>query len=131
MRSGKLAMLFLALLIFSTSFAQKNSGTIQGSVLGGSRKLPLTEAVITLTSAALSGSRIVLTDSTGKYKINNLVAGTYSLTFEMEGYKTQGRNNVVLAEGETMGLNIELARGKDKNRVAEARIITVSDRRRS
>lgn len=131
MRPGKPFLLFIAVLLLSSTFAQKTATMIRGSVYGGARKVPLQEAVITLTSPNGAGSRIVLTDSTGNYVINNLQPGTYNLTFEMEGYKTLGKTNVVVSEGTVVGINIEMMRGKlkDKDRNAEERIIMVSDRK--
>ncbi len=134
MRFGKPLLVITALLFITATFAQKTATSIRGSVSAGSRKVPLNEAVITLTSTNIQGSRIVLSDSAGNYTINNVLPGTYKLTCEMEGYKTIGKSNVVVTDGQTTGINIEMSKGKirDRDRTAEReRIIQVSDRRRS
>jgi hypothetical protein len=105
----KLLSLLIALFIISIGNAQK-PGTITGTVFSSAKKVALVEAVITLTSPALEGSKIALTDSTGTYRIADLPPGVYAITFEMEGYRTSGRDKILLTEGMTIGINIEMAR---------------------
>ncbi|TDH23019.1 carboxypeptidase regulatory-like domain-containing protein [Segetibacter sp. 3557_3] len=134
MRFGKPMLVITAILFITTTFAQQSATSIRGSVFSGLRKMPLNEAVITLTSTNMPASRIVLSDSTGNYTINNVLPGTYTLTCEMEGYKTAGKSNVVVNDGEPVAINIEMTKGKtrDRDRTAEReRIIQVSDRRGS
>jgi Carboxypeptidase regulatory-like domain len=71
-------------------------------------KLPLNEAVITLSSSAYQGQKFALTDSTGMYRVGNLPAGTYTISFEMEGYEKFVHDNIVLQEGMSLGVSFQM-----------------------
>ena len=72
----------------------------QGSVLPG--------VTVTATSPALIGSQIAVTEADGRYLFPSLPSGTYSLAFELSGFKTGQRSNIVLALGQTLTVNLTL-----------------------
>ncbi len=129
MKSCKKILLPAILLFFISPIIAQKIATVKGSVKSASSKAPLIEAVITLSSPALEGSKIALTDSTGNYKITGLPPGVYSITFEMEGFKTSGKSEIEITDGAVVGVSIEMARARDgaKTKTKE-RIILVSNK---
>jgi hypothetical protein len=111
MRKG--FFLFFLLFIALAGFSQKKAGIITGSVKSSATKLPLFEAVITLSSPVLEGKKYAVTDSTGVYKISNLPKGTYAITIEMEGFDTIDLDNIFLPEGMSQGVSVEMRRAKN------------------
>lgn len=112
-------LLSLAALLAITAFAQgKKEAVISGTVKDARTKIPLTEAVITLSSDAFEGQKFALTDSTGKYRINNLPPGKYTIAFEMEGYQKFVQDSITIKEGMSLGASFEMVKerkGKNKD----------------
>ena len=52
----------------------------QGAVLPG--------VTVTATSPALLGNQTVTTEANGDYRFPNLPAGTYEISFELQGFQT-------------------------------------------
>ncbi len=111
-------LLIAVILLFLPSIAQeKKPGTIGGVVKDSRSKSPLNEAVVTLSSDAFKGQKFALTDSSGTYRVSNLPAGNYTISFEMEGYEKFVQENIVLQEGMSLGVSFQMARerkGKKK-----------------
>lgn len=111
---------FLLLRVFSQ---EAKHSTISGVINDAESKSPLIEAVITLSSNAFEGQKFVLTDTAGKYKINNLPAGNYSVSFEMEGYQKYVQDSIILKEGTSVAVSYEMVKekkssGKDQLKVS-------------
>jgi uncharacterized protein (DUF2141 family) len=100
-------------------FAQANTAAISGYVKDARTKKPLIEAVVSISSDAFTGQKFALTDSTGIYSIKNLQPGTYTVTFEMEGYRKFTQENIVLKQGMSLGVSFQMARD-DKNKRTKA-----------
>ena len=82
------------------------------------RALSCRGCVVEVTSPALIEKvRSATSDENGQYRITNLPVGTYSVTFTLEGFTSQQRNNVVLTTGFTAPVNATMsvgaARGND------------------
>ncbi len=98
----------LALCLSSlTASAQINpshlTGTVkdaQGAVLPG--------VTVTATSPAQLGAQTVVTETNGTYRFASLPSGTYSLSFELPGFQTMKRDNIVLAVGQTLTIDAAL-----------------------
>lgn len=69
----------------------------QGAVLPG--------VTVTATSPALIGSRAVTTEANGIYQFPSLSPGMYTVTFELAGFQTFKRENIVLALGQTLNVD--------------------------
>ena len=109
------AMLATIFFLGNTLMAQAGkTGAISGYVKDSHNKNVLIEAVVTITSNAFTGSKFALTDSTGIYSVKNLPAGTYTVSFEMEGYKKFTQENIVLKEGQMIGVSFQMAREAKK-----------------
>ena len=105
-------LLLIAVFIFSLVYAQDKPASIAGVIKDSRNKSPLIEAVVTVSSPALNGNKFALTDSTGKYRITNLPAGVYSVSFEMEGFRKYTQDSIKLVDGMSFGVSFEMARDR-------------------
>ncbi len=92
------------------AYAQSSggSGVLTGVVVDAADKKPATDVVVTATSPALQGDQVVVTDSSGFYRIPGLPSGTYSLSFEKDGYKPYSNGGIELHSESTLRLNAEI-----------------------
>ncbi len=72
----------------------------QGAVLPG--------VTVTAKSPSLIGTQTVITEADGSYRFPALPSGQFSLTFELPGFKTVIRENIVLALGQTLTVDTAL-----------------------
>ncbi|HEY7791781.1 MAG TPA: carboxypeptidase-like regulatory domain-containing protein, partial [Vicinamibacterales bacterium] len=73
------------------------TGTVkdaQGGVLPG--------VTVTATSPALIGTQTAVTETNGTYLFPSLPSGTYTLKFDLQGFQSYTRSNIVLALGQTL-----------------------------
>jgi hypothetical protein len=77
--------LVLALAIAGTVSAQ-TTGSIQGRVIYEEQPIP--GVTVTVTSPALQGQKIVVTNVQGDYKIPFLPAGDYKVRFDLASFAT-------------------------------------------
>jgi hypothetical protein len=105
-----LAVVVAIFALFPAFTQDKKKAAISGFVHDSRTKSPLFEAVVTLQSDAFTGQRFAITDSSGKYLIDNLPKGTYTISFEMEGYKKFTKENIQLPEGMSLGVSFQMAR---------------------
>src|SRR5262249_55898464 len=61
--------------------------------------------------ALISGSRSVVTDSQGRYSIEQLVPGTYKVTFTLPGFSTLMREGIELSANFTAPVSAQLRVG--------------------
>ena len=106
--------LCLALLIsglgVQAALAQQ-TGTLAGVVRDGQGAV-LPGVTVTASSAALiGGSRTTPTGATGAYQITGLPPGSYIVTFELTGFSTLKREDVVVQVNQTARIDAELAVG--------------------
>ncbi len=78
----------------SVTQAQVQTGSITGTVTDTSGAV-LPGANVTLNGDRLiGGDQTMVTDTTGAYRFDRLVPGTYNLKFELQGFKTVDRPDV-------------------------------------
>ncbi|HEY7286671.1 MAG TPA: TonB-dependent receptor [Vicinamibacterales bacterium] len=93
--------------VAAASFAQGvQTGTIRGTVKD-QQDLPVPGVTVTVTSTALQGPRVVVTDAQGLYSIPALPAGPYTVRFELSGFEPIERQTVV-ALGLTVDQNVSM-----------------------
>jgi hypothetical protein len=69
--------------------------------------------LVEVTSPALIEKvRSATTDAAGQYRITNLPVGTYAVTFTLEGFTKQQRDNIVLTTGFTAPVNATMTVGQ-------------------
>ncbi|MGH9142051.1 MAG: carboxypeptidase regulatory-like domain-containing protein, partial [Vicinamibacterales bacterium] len=96
------------LLVPATSSAQ---AAIAGVVRDSSGAVMPGVLVEASSPVLIERSRSVVTDNAGQYKIIELRAGTYEVTFTLNGFKVVRRGNIVLEGNFTPTVNAELQVG--------------------
>jgi hypothetical protein len=97
----------LASFLAAAAFAQ-GSAVLTGNVTDAATGKPVPDVVVTATSPGLQGEEIVVTDSSGLYRIPQLPPGTYSIRLEKESFRPYSRQDIQLRGDRTVRLNIQL-----------------------
>ena len=100
----------LLLLVPVTAHAQQ--GQIAGVVRDGQGAVMPGVTVEATSPALIEKVRSATTDAAGQYRITNLPVGTYSVSFTLEGFGKQQRDNIVLTTGFTAPVNVTLTVGQ-------------------
>ncbi len=88
--------IYLILFCFISSInAQRAAGKIEGSVIDGETKMPLIGANILVMGTALGSS----TDAEGKFSVDKVPVGSYSIRFSYIGYQTSVKTDVIVKSG--------------------------------
>ncbi|MEI7803252.1 MAG: carboxypeptidase-like regulatory domain-containing protein, partial [Bacteroidota bacterium] len=119
--------LFVILLIFQAPFiikAQNLTQVIRGTVIDKNVKNELIGATVTLPSTSpMLGT---VTDVNGNFRIDNVLAGTYTVRVSYIGYKPLDIPNVQVNTGKETVLTIEL----EENIIQGNEIIVTADKRK-
>jgi hypothetical protein len=125
-----IAALLLFILFAGFSLAQTRvTGLIQGTVTD-EEGAPLPGVNITVTSPGLMGTRSVLTDAQGKYRIGTLPIGTYAVEATLESFTSTKMTDVIVHAGVTSTVDIVLKPATIATEVVvvgEAPLIDVTD----
>jgi len=92
-------------LVANVALAQQGAGVLVGRVVDGATKRPIPDVVVTVTSPALQGEQIVVTDGSGSFRLPNLPPGEYQLRLEKEEYKPYARSGISLRADSTIRLD--------------------------
>ena len=105
---SRIFMVLAALLCFAVSaISQTNLGTITGRVEDSSAaRIP--GVTITVTGPAIAGQRDLITDEGGNYRFSNMPVGTYTVKFELPGFKTLIREGIIVQAGVSTTVNPQL-----------------------
>jgi len=122
MQKSKIVVLVLFLLGSMVSFAQ--NGTLSGKIIDGDFNdvLPFANVTIKGTSKGTSS------DFDGKYTIDNIAPGTYTVLFSFIGYTSKEITDVEIKPNEVTNLEVTLTTVED---ALDAVVITVTKRRNS
>ena len=103
--------IFLTLILFimmvSIAYGQRETGSIRGVVVdpeGG----PLPGVTVTATSPAMLGTVSYVTSVSGEFRAPALPPGTYTVTAQLQGFKTVKREGVIVHVGMTVEVNIHM-----------------------
>jgi hypothetical protein len=99
--------LFVVWLFTKLAFGQEFTGNINGRVADATNAV-LPSVTVTLSSTALQGMRSMVTDETGTYRFTLLPQGSYTVTYELPGFKKFVREGVIVEVGKTTTLNIAM-----------------------
>jgi hypothetical protein len=103
-------VLLVSALAVSTASAQQ-TGTLAG-VVRDAQGAVLPGVTVTASSAALiGGSRSTPTGPTGTYQLTGLPPGTYVVTFELSGFSSLKREDVLVQVNQTVRIDADLAVG--------------------
>jgi hypothetical protein len=96
----------LGVLLFSASlFAQGNFGRILGTVTDQTGAV-LPGATVTVIDTERGVARNLTTDAAGEYNAPTLIPGTYTIRVEANGFKRLDRQNVALAVGQEVRIDL-------------------------
>jgi hypothetical protein len=119
---GTLLLLAVALPLAAQSLSGTVTGTVkddQGGVLPG----------VSVTLVGKTGNRTATTDAEGGYRFLAVDPGTYSVSFELTGFKPKRQDNVVVTIGRTADVHVALGVGamtESVDVVGEAPVIDAS-----
>src|SRR5579863_2051837 len=120
----------LLLLAGSVSlFAQGSEGRISGTITDQSGAA-VPGAKVTVTDEQRNVSRVLTTDSSGSYAAPNLIASTYDVHVEFQGFKSSDRKNLVLDVAQDLRVDVSLQTGEQTETVvvtAEAAALNTSN----
>ena len=94
-------------MIATPASAQLQQGRLIGTVVDAQGSI-LPGVTVTATSPALIGSQVAVTEADGRYLFPSLPSGTYSLAFELSGFRAGRRQNIVLALGQTLNVDLTM-----------------------
>jgi len=103
MRYSKL--LIYALLLWSSAVFAQTTGRIVGTVLDKATGEPLPSAAVTIVGTFYQ----TLTDFDGKFVLNDIKPGTYSVKFQFIGYQPMQFNDIKIGMGKTVKLDAKLS----------------------
>src|SRR5687767_4190628 len=106
-RKATLIAALLTLFAGSMAFAQQQTGEIFGRLADKSGAV-LPGATVTVAGPALIRPRVVTTSETGSYRVPELPIGTYSVTFELPGFRTVVMQDIRITIGFRAQVNGEL-----------------------
>lgn len=121
-----LASIFLCVPAWATQATGKLSGTVTYQPKG--QPVPLVGVEVIIHSPVLpDGLTSVLTNERGEFQLGGLIAGTYTLTVELEGFKRLSHTVTVKPDVTTsVSLVMELARTISEEVVIEAGATTIN-----
>jgi hypothetical protein len=109
MRTSRITLLALAVLVLAapSAWAQLEQGRLTGIVTDAQGAV-LPGVTVTANSPALLGTQTALTEADGRYRFPALPSGRYTLTYELSGFQGVKRENIVLALGQTLTVDMQL-----------------------
>jgi hypothetical protein len=96
-----------ALVAVPATMAQSTRGTIEGAVKD-STGAALPGVTVTLTSPAMPGSQLAVSDAKGAFRFLALPPGTYKAVFDLEGFQQIEQIDIRVSIGQAVRLEVEL-----------------------
>jgi hypothetical protein len=100
----------LALAIAAPVAAQRTTGEIIGRIVDESGSV-LPGVTVTLRGAGVPGAPTSVTNETGSYRFPLLPPGTYSVEYTLTGFTTLKREQIPVAVGQTVELDVSMKVG--------------------
>ena len=107
MKRLTIILTFVAVLCLPLFITYAAGGSIEGKVTDP-KGAGVVGARITLTNKASKQTSTTLSDAQGRYKIEGLVAGSYSVTVSAKGFKDGTRDEVAVKDDGTISLDFKL-----------------------
>src|SRR5215467_5236783 len=101
-------LLALSLIVCISTATAQTVGNINGRVTDNSDAV-VPGVSITLTSPAIQGQQTTITDEAGNYRFILLPPGVYTVKFDLPGFKTLVREEIIVSVGKTTTINAALA----------------------
>jgi hypothetical protein len=107
MRKLRIPSALLAMVLFAATLFSQTNGNISGTISDASRAV-LPGVTVTATNTATGIVTTVLSNDAGVYNFASLLPGTYKLTVELPGFRTETFNDVQLGNNAQLRLNATL-----------------------
>src|SRR5262245_28837760 len=104
------AALVLALVLAPSVFAQRDTGTIVGTVSDPSGAV-VPGVTVTIRNVETNATFTTVTDATGNYAAPLLKPGTYEVSSELPGFKKQSRSGIELKVQDRLKIDFTLEVG--------------------
>jgi carboxypeptidase family protein/TonB-dependent receptor-like protein len=127
--NGCVLFALLVVLDAAIAFSQVVTGSILGRVTDTTGAV-MPGATVQIQNVDTGFSRTEQTDSEGRYLSRNLPLGSYSVTVQQAGFRTEVRRGIVLTVASEVVVNLELAVGNVQEKVevtAEAPLIETTN----
>jgi len=105
---NKVLTVLFACLLGSSVYAQSNFGKLQGNITDAKTKVPIAYATIQLEKDGIRKGG-TFTDDNGKYVINALDPGSYTITVKYIDYQDKQVTDIEVSSNSTKFLNIEIS----------------------
>ena len=105
------------LLAFTTSAHAQGMGSIFGKATDTSGAV-MPGVTVTVTGTGLQRARTTVTGSTGAYQLPNIPIGTYTVAFELDGFKKVTRPNVIVTDAFNAQIDAKLEIGQMSEEVS-------------
>ena len=117
LRSRPWLHLMLSLALFLTSaWSQSQLASVSGTITDKSGAVIL-GARVTIVNQGTGVKRTGVTDTTGRYHLSGLPAGTYTIRIENQGFQTEVREGILLSSASTVVIDTTLAVGSQPQEV--------------
>src|SRR3954463_9069097 len=107
---SRFPLILLAVLFSLSAFAQVDTGTMTGTVRDA-QGAGITSATVVFVEVTTNVTSKAQTDSSGNYVSVPLRPGTYKITAEAQGFKTQTRGDVTLRVQDRLRMDFDMAVG--------------------
>src|SRR5690349_5630560 len=104
LRRASTAMCLVLLVGIVPALAQVSTGEINGKVTDASGAV-LPGVTVTLSGPSLIQPMVQTTTETGAYRFPRVPIGTYSISFELTGFKTAVRADIIIQVGFAAEIN--------------------------
>src|SRR5262249_12393909 len=110
MNKAVLRLVFSLLLVVGLLHAQRDLGTITGTIIDPQGSA-IPHAKVTITEDATGLTYTVETGDSGDYVRPALKPGTYTVTVEAQGFRRIAQKNIVVEGGDRVGVSLALSIG--------------------
>ena len=118
------------LIVFTVSAYAQGMGSIFGKVTDASGAV-MPGVTVTVTGTGLQLPRTAVTTDTGAYQFPNIPIGTYTVTFELQGFKKSTRSEILIVAGFNAPIDQALEVGALTEEVTVSGVSPVVDTKRT
>ena len=108
--AGVLVVCIAYAALTGAAYAQDSRGTITGTVRDASKAV-VPGATVTATNAEMGNTVTATTNEAGAFQLPYLIAGTYKVTVELQGFKKHVRDKVEVRIADRLELDVTLEIG--------------------
>ena len=98
---------FLVMLLLSATAWAQTTGSINGMITDDTGAV-VPGVTITATSPALMGSQTAVSNANGLYRFPSLPPGTYNLNYQLSGFSTVNREQIIVSLGFAATVNVRM-----------------------